>query len=308
MLQAYCSFVICKSFSLRQPTNGYELEKKLVKKLTLTLRQGLSLHHKTRQVEVERYSVKKLASLAGVSVRTLHVYDEIGLLKPSVRTEKKYRLYGKAEAIRLQQILFYKALGMPLKQIGEILDDPHFDPIKSLENHKRLIQQKQDQLATLLKTIDKTISHLKNKAMLSIEELFEGLPKEEAMQRRQEAITKWGNSVERSENHLRKKTKEEFAQLKADAQANTQRLLAMKDKDPTSAEVQVEISTHYELIREFWGTAGSPDKNADAYSGLGDLYVSDERYTTVNGKAYPVFAQFLNQAMKHFAKKLKQLE
>lgn len=122
--------------------------------------------------------------MAGVSVRTLHLYDEMGLLKPSIRTEKKYRLYGKAEAIRLQQILFYKVLGMPLKEIAE----------------------------------------------------------------------------------------------------------------------------HYELIREFWGTPGSPDKQADAYAGLGDLYVTDERYTTVNGAPSPKFAQFMNQAMKHFAKRLKQLE
>jgi TipAS antibiotic-recognition protein len=82
----------------------------------------------------------------------------------------------------------------------------------------------------------------------------------------------------------------------------------MKDKDPTSKEVQAEIGVHYELIRELWGTAGLPDKNADAYAGLGDLYVSDERYTTTNGKADPFFAQFMNQAMKHFAKKLKQMK
>ncbi len=243
--------------------------------------------------------------MAGVSVRTLHLYDEIGLLKPSIRTEKRYRLYGKAEAIRLQQILFYKVLGMPLKEIAEILDDPHFDPVKSLENHKKLIQQQQEQLSTLLKTIEKTINHLKNKTMLSTEELYEGLPEEQANAWRQEAIGKWGSAVERSENHLRKKTKEMFAMLKAEAEANTKRLLALSDMDPASEQVQAEIGVHYELIREFWGTAGSPDKQADAYAGLGELYVSDERYTAVNGAPNRNFAQFLNKAMKHFAKRLK---
>ena len=257
---------------------------------------------------MENYSVKTLARLAGVSVRTLHLYDEMGLLKPSMRTEKRYRLYGKAEAIRLQQILFYKELGLPLKEIAEILDDPGFDPIKSLEKHRELIEQKQVQLTTLLKTIDKTINHLKNEAMLSIEELYEGLPKEEAINLRQQAIAEWGDSVERSENHLRKKTKEMFARLKADAEANIQRLAAMRAKDPTSEEVQSEIRVHYELIREFWGTAGSPDKHADTYAGLGDIYISDERYTAVNGKPDADFAHFMNRAMKHFAKKLKQLE
>jgi len=144
--------------------------------------------------------------------------------------------------------------------------------------------------------------------MLSMEELYEGLPDEQANAWRQEAIGKWGNAVERSEAHLRKKTKEMFAQLKAAADANTKRLLTLSDRDPASEEVQEEIGVHYELIREFWGTAGSPDKQADAYAGLGELYVSDERYTAVNGGPNPNFAEFLNKAMKHFANRLKQLE
>src|SRR5688500_17485670 len=93
---------------------------------------------------MERYSVKRLAALAGVSVRTLHLYDEIGLLKPSIRTEKKYRLYGRAELLRLQQILFYKEMDIPLKEIADILDDPQFDLLTALENHKKALKQKQE--------------------------------------------------------------------------------------------------------------------------------------------------------------------
>ena len=217
-------------------------------------------------------------------------------------------MYGRAEAMRLQQILFYKMLGMPLMEIAEILDEPSFDPIRSLQNHKNLLQQKQEQLTTLMNTIDKTINHLKNETMLSTEELYDGLPEEHAAAWRQEAIGKWGSAVERSENHLRKKTKEMFALLKAEAEANTKRLLSLTDRDPASEQVQAEIGVHYELIREFWGTAGSPDKQADAYAGLGELYVSDERYIAVNGAPNPNFAQFMNKAMKHFAKRLKHLE
>jgi DNA-binding transcriptional MerR regulator len=255
---------------------------------------------------VERYTVKQLASIAGVSVRTLHLYDEIGLLKPSVRTEKKYRLYGRAEAFRLQQILFYKELGMPLKDIAGILDDPGFDPVKSLEDHKKTLLQKQEQLTTLLQTIDKTIDHLKNETMLSVEELYEGMPKEQATAWREEAIKKWGDEVTRSENHLRKKSKQEFEQLKQASGDNRNRLLSLINEDPAGEKVQAAIAEHYELIREFWGTSGLPDKQADAYAGLGDLYVSDERYTTVDSKPHPEFAQFMSIAMKHFAKKLKQ--
>lgn len=254
---------------------------------------------------MERYSVKKLASLAGVSVRTLHLYDEIGLLKPSIRTDKKYRLYGRAEALRLQQILFYKELEMPLKEIGDILDDPEFDPIQSLEKHKKLLQQKQKKLHTLLHTIDKTIDHLKNETMLTTEELYEGLSEEQVTTMRNEAKEKWGSSVGRSENHLRKKTKEEFNELKEAASANLKKLISLANGDPLSEKVQAEVRVHYELIREFWGTAGLPDKQADAYAGLGDLYVSDERYMASAGITDPAFAQFMNKAMKHFAKGLK---
>jgi DNA-binding transcriptional MerR regulator len=253
----------------------------------------------------ERYSVKKLAEMAGVSVRTLHLYDQIGLLKPSIRTEKRYRLYGKAEALRLQQILFYKELDMPLKEIAEILDDPQFDPVASLESHKNVLQQKREKLTTLLRTIDKTIDHLKHFTMLSTEELYEGLPKEQATALQQEAKERWGDAVERSEAHLRRKTKEEFGQLKVAAEANRKRLLALKGEDPASEQVQVAIRQHYEITREFWGTAGSPDRQAEAYAGLADLYVSDERYTTIDGVTDKSFAQFMAKAMKLFARGLK---
>src|SRR5688572_6322492 len=171
--------------------------------------------------------------MAGVSVRTLHLYDQMGLLKPSIRTEKKYRYYGRAEALRLQQILFYKALGMPLKEIADILDDPQFDPVQSLENHKKVLLQKKEQLSTLLNTIDKTIDHLKNETMLSTEELYKGMPKEAATTWREEAVQKWGDAVERSENHLRKKSKQEFEQLKQAAGQNWMHLQSLVQEDAT---------------------------------------------------------------------------
>jgi DNA-binding transcriptional MerR regulator len=253
---------------------------------------------------VEHYSVKKLAALAGVSVRTLHLYDQIGLLKPAVRTEKNYRLYGKAELLRLQQILFYKEMDLPLKEIADMLDDPDFDPVKALENHKTALLQKQDRIGRLLVTIDKTIDHLKNDVMLRPEELYEGLPKEQADSWRNEAKEKWGEAVDRSEQHLLKKTKAQFKELQEAAGLNWSRLVSLMHEDPTSEKVQKEISVHYELIREFWGTAGSTDHQAAAYAGLGDLYVADERYTMMDGKPNPEFAGFMQQAMKHFAGRL----
>ncbi|MFN8354240.1 MAG: MerR family transcriptional regulator [Spirosomataceae bacterium] len=248
------------------------------------------------------YSVKKLAKLAGVSVRTLHLYDEIGLLKPSVRTEAKYRLYGEKELLRLQQILFYKELDFSLQAICQILDNPTFDVFQALENHKVALQARQDRLATLVLTIEKTIANLKGEIIMTPEELYKGLPKEMGTTYRQKAIEEYGQeTIQRSENHLRSLGKAGFEQLKAEQKAITQALLALIHQDPTSTEVQEQIAQHYQNIRQFWGTAHLADPQTEAYKGLGQLYVSDERFTTTNGTPNPTFAVFLSKAMSYFA-------
>lgn len=247
------------------------------------------------------YSVKKLSKLAGVSVRTLHLYDQIGLLKPSTRTEARYRMYGEKELLRLQQILFYKELDFPLQEICRILDDANFDLIQALESHKEALQSKQNRIATLLSTIDKTMVKLKNGVMLKHEELYEGLPKETAEAYRNEAIDKYGTEVvEHSENQLRKLSKQDFAGLIAESKEITNALVSLMGEEPTSNVVQKQIARHYQSIRMFWGTAGSSDLQAEAYKGLGELYVNDERYTTNDGKSNPDFAVFMRNAMSYF--------
>src|SRR5688572_21470363 len=166
----------------------------------------------------------------------------MGLLKPSVRTEKNYRLYGRNELLRLQQILFYKELDLPLKEIADILDDPAFDPVKALENHKAALQQKQQRIATLLITIDKTIDQLKNDVMLKPEELYEGLPPETIENWRQLAAEHWGDAVDRARDHLLKKTKQEYKALQQAAGQNWQNLLSLCHEDPASELVQKEIA------------------------------------------------------------------
>ena len=101
------------------------------------------------------YTVKQLAELAGVSARTLHYYDQIGLLKPSEVGANGYRHYQQDEVYRLQQILFYKELGLELKEIKQILDQPDFNLIRSLEAHKAALEQETNRLLTLRDTVDK---------------------------------------------------------------------------------------------------------------------------------------------------------
>jgi DNA-binding transcriptional MerR regulator len=249
------------------------------------------------------YSVKQIAQLAGVSVRTLHLYDQVGLLKPAVRTRAGYRQYGEAELLRLQQILFYRELDMPLKAIAEILNDPHFDQIRALAGHKTALQVRRDRLSTLLKTIDKTIMNLKNKTMNNAEELYEGLPKEQAASWRREAIDKWGeDNVLRSEKALLEMDKLDLDQLKADQKDIAQRLkLLLASKAPESDEVQEQIARHYANIRSFWGVSDPTDLKAETYKGLAELYVADERYTASDGKTDLEFASFMRKGMLYFA-------
>jgi len=253
---------------------------------------------------MKSYSVKKLADLSGVSVRTLHHYDKIGLLVPSVRTEAKYRLYGEKELLRLQQILFYKELDFHLKEICDILDDPDFDLINALANHRTALKARQNRITTLLVTIDKTIKNLKKGgAMLQPEDLYKGLPEETAESYRKEAIEKYGkDKVEKSENVLRKLSKEQLEILKTEQKQNRNQLYALRDEKPESKAVQKEIAKHYEIIRQFWGTTGSTDNQAEAYAGLGQLYVNDERFMAVDGKPQPEFALFVSKAMAYFSK------
>lgn len=248
------------------------------------------------------YPVKKLAAMAGVSVRTLHLYDRIGLLKPAVRTEARYRLYGEQELLRLQQILFYKELEFSLQEIGDILDDPHFNFLEALEQHKASILARRQRLDVLLSTIDKTISKLKNTTTMKPDELYEGLPKEQAAAYRAEAIEKYGNdAVSRSEQTLMSMSKEELQHLGKEQAAITRALIALVNEDPASGQVQALIARHYANIQAFWGTAGTGDPTADAYRGLGELYVQDERFTMADGQSQPEFARFLRAAMNHFA-------
>ncbi|MBP0904255.1 MerR family transcriptional regulator [Mariniflexile gromovii] len=251
---------------------------------------------------MKKYSVKDLSKLAGVSVRTLHHYDDIGLLKPAIRTEAKYRLYGENELLKLQQILFYKELEFTLQEIIDILEDPDFDLIQALKNHKRALKTKQQQISLMLNTIEKTMSNLKNKTMITDNELYEGFSKEERDEIRNEAIEKYGNNtIKTSEKYLKKLSKEQLEQLKKEQQDIFKNLFRMSSNSPKNEEVQLEIARHYSNIRKFWGTDGVSDAQKKEYRGLGKLYAEDPRFTLVDGKPQPEFAKFLYDAMRFFA-------
>ena len=249
---------------------------------------------------MKKFGVKEVSKLSGVTARTLHYYDKIGLLKPSYRAESGYRYYEEGQLLRLQQILFYKELDFPLKEIAELLDDPDFDLVEALEDHKVALIKRQDRISNLLLTIKNTINHLKHGEIMSKPEmLYDGLPKET----REEAIEKYGKeTIEKSEADLVKMGKEGFANLQAELTRITAELFTMKDENSESESVQSAIANHYHVIQQFWGSSVAKDKHQDVYAGLGTLYVSDGRFTEVDGKPQPEFAAFMESAMGHYAK------
>lgn len=250
---------------------------------------------------MKKYSAKRLSKIAGISVRTLHHYDEIGLLKPAIRTNARYRLYGENELLKLQQILFYKELDFSLKEIIDILKDPDFDLSEALKGHKQALITRQKRISMMLKTIDKTMLNLKSKTMITNEELYEGFSTEKITKIRNEAIEKYGEEkVETSENYLKKLTNEQLEQLKNEQTNIFESLFNLSDKDPESEGVQMEIARHYNNIRKFWGTDGSSDSQWREYKGLGELYIADEQFTMIDGKTQPGFARFLSKAMTYF--------
>src|SRR3954468_16884056 len=120
------------------------------------------------------YTVKQVAAMSGVSVRTLHFYDETGLLEPAYHGASGYRYYEEPQLLTLQQILFYRELGFELKQIKRILDRADFEKVAALESHRKVLEDNLARTRRLIETIDKTIEHLKGTKKMETQEMFVG--------------------------------------------------------------------------------------------------------------------------------------
>jgi DNA-binding transcriptional MerR regulator len=243
--------------------------------------------------------VKEVAELVGISVRTLHHYDDIGLLTPEQTTESGYRLYSDENLETLQQILFFRELGFPLNQIREIIHSPGFNRNEALEMHRSLLLEKRRRLDQMIATIDKTMKHAKGEIQMTNKEKFEGFdfssnPYE------QEARERWGNdAVDRSKAKLGNMSKEEQGQLGTEMNEIYQRLAALRHVSPESEEAQAAIHEWYVFLNRM----GS--YSLEAFAGLGRMYVDDERFTKNIDKFGEGLAQFMCDTMAVYAEKNK---
>ncbi len=245
---------------------------------------------------MDTFSVNKLAKIAGVSVRTLHHYDKIGLLKPLTRTESRYRYYGTAELFRLQQILLYKELDFPLARIAGILDEPGFDMMSALQEHKAELQKRKDRMATLLITIDNTIHQLKNKSKkMDHNEMYKGFSKEQAAAYKKEASERWGaETIKESEEKILAMNKGQWDLLKQEGDDIYNALIPLMAGLPSDGKVQQLIKRHYEMTGKYFNVT------PEIYRNLGSMYVDDLRFTAFYNKYKTGLAAFIRDAIHVF--------
>ena len=144
---------------------------------------------------MESFTIKKLAEVAGVSIRTLHYYDEVGLLKPQFRKENGYRFYNEESAMILQQIMFFRELGFSLDEIKMIISRPDFNIPEALKAHKRILVKKDERLRELINTVERTIRKMNKKSKMGIKEYYRGFSEDQIEKYRDEVRHRWGEKV-----------------------------------------------------------------------------------------------------------------
>ncbi len=242
-------------------------------------------------------TVNEVAKLTGVSVRTLHYYDEIGLLAPVETTEAGYRLYGDAELERLQQILFFRELDFQLKEIKAILQRSDFDKEDALQKHKELLIIKRNRLNGLIGLVDDT---LRGDKKMSFKE-FDMSEIEAAQQKYQkEAQERWGDTDAYKESAQKTShyTKADWARLTEEAGTIYSALAARLNLAPEDDEVQQLIADWQAHITKYYYNCTN-----EILAGLGQMYVKDERFLNSIDKYGAGLAEFMSKAIAYYCSK-----
>lgn len=246
------------------------------------------------------YTIQKLARLSGVSARTLRYYDEIGLLKPARVASNGYRIYGQAQVDALQQILFYRALEVPLEEIRQMCADPQFDRRQALEHHLQGLEERKAQVEVLITTVRHTLAAMKGERTMTDEEKFAGL-KERFLAENQR---NYGAELEA--RYGKKNAAAFHAQVDAmtGAQWQEQEALAEEiaallktaqaDGDPAGPTAQKACALHRQWLNLFW-PAGTYSKGA--HRAMGEMYAADQRFRAYYEKIAPDCADFFRDAL-----------
>ncbi len=249
------------------------------------------------------YTISSLSKLAGVSTRTLRYYHEIGLLHPKDLTDSGYRIYGTKEVDTLQQILFYREMGVSLEDIKEIMTAPAFNRLVALETHLEALLKKRSQVNAMIANVKKTIASEKGETIMTDKEKFEGL-KEKLIQENEqkygeEVRSLYGNeTVEASNAKFKNMSQEQYARMQTLGEKLDETLkAALQTKNPAGELAQKACELHKQWLMCTWDSY-SPQ----AHKGLAQMYVDDPRFTAHYEKIGPGCAKFLRDAIMNYCR------
>ena len=247
------------------------------------------------KLETTGYTVGKVAELSGVTIRTLHHYDEVGLLSPGGRSAAGYRIYEDSDLERLQRILFYRELGFTLDEISTIVDDPHTDALGHLRRQRKLLTGRIDRLSAMVEAIDYEMEARTMDIPLTPEERLEIFGEFRPEDYAEEAEQRWGDtdSYKESQRRVSSYNKEDWQQLKAEEEEIRARLAEAFEAGlaPDSEEAMAAAEAHRQHISRWFYEC-----TYEIHRGLTEMYVSDERFRSNYDTKPPGLADFIRQA------------
>ncbi|MDI1364547.1 MAG: MerR family transcriptional regulator [bacterium] len=249
------------------------------------------------------YTVKQVARLSGVSVRALHHYDALGLLRPSSVGANGYRYYSQADLQRLQQVLFYRELETPLRDIQAALDDPGFDAAAALRHHRVRLAAEAQRYDRLVRVIDQTLETLNGDETMSDKQMFQGFSPEKQAAHEAWLIENYGGDmperIAESKAGMRCWTKTDGEDFQAEARGiETDLAAALSQGAPVeSGMVTAIMRRHWDWVGRAWNRAPDPG----AFAGLGRLYLEVPEFTERYEAVAPGLTEYLAEAMRAFA-------
>jgi DNA-binding transcriptional MerR regulator len=251
------------------------------------------------------YTVKEVAKLSGVTVRTLHHYDQVGLLKPAQVGDNGYRYYGREELLRLQQILFHRELELPLEAIADVLDRSGFDRREALKRQRKALSEKASRYRKLIQTLDRTLAALEGETDVKDKDLYKGFAPEKQDEYEAFLIDRFGDkartSIEASKTALKSWSKGDWDKSSREyAEVEDGLGKALAEGLPADSEaVQALIRRHHGWIAVMW--ARRPTR--EAYAGLGQLYSDHPDFRARYEAVQPGLTEYLVGAMQSFAER-----
>jgi MerR family transcriptional regulator, thiopeptide resistance regulator len=241
------------------------------------------------------YSVSQIARLAGVSVRTLHHYDQIGLLSPAGRSGAGYRRYGDDDLRRLQQIMFYRELGFALSDITDMVSDPDAEPAEHLRRQHGLLVARLERTRRLVTAVERAMEAEKLGISLTPEERLEVFGDHDPAQWTDEVTERWGDTdaYRQARQRMRSYGKDDWLAIKAEAVQITAAFVAARaaGQAPDSAAATSLAEQHRQHISHWFY-----DCPPEMHRGLGEMYVADSRFAANYESLAPGLAAYVRDA------------